>query len=58
MVARPDEEADLTAGSTEDSGEGLTEGFGGEATSVVPDGSASSGWDRNAQVEDALVAAE
>ncbi len=32
------------------------EGFGGEITSVTPDGTSSSRWDRNAVDEDALVA--
>lgn len=37
---------------------GLTEGFGGEATTVVPDAAPSSRWDRNAQDEDALLEGE
>jgi hypothetical protein len=32
------------------------EGFGGEITSVTPDGATSSRWDRHAVDEDALVA--
>ena len=31
------------------------EGFGGEATSVTPDGAPSSRWDRDAEDEDALI---
>jgi hypothetical protein len=31
------------------------EGFGGEATSVSPDGTPSSRWDRDAEDEDALI---
>ncbi|TQN48325.1 hypothetical protein FHX52_1456 [Humibacillus xanthopallidus] len=58
MAARPDDGADSRASSAGDADEGLTEGFGGEATSVVPDTAASSRWDRNAQDEDALVADE
>jgi hypothetical protein len=34
---------------------GLTEGFGGEPTPVVPDAAPSSHWDRDAQDEDALL---
>ncbi|TQM58480.1 hypothetical protein FBY41_3847 [Humibacillus xanthopallidus] len=58
MVAKRDDVADSGMGSNPDAGngEGLTEGFGGEATRVVPDDAPSSRWDRNAQDEDALVA--
>jgi hypothetical protein len=31
------------------------EGFGGEVTPVMPDGSATSHWDRDAEDEDSLV---
>jgi hypothetical protein len=57
MVARRDDEAESGMGSNRDAGngEGLTEGFGGEVTRVVPDDAPSSRWDRNAQDEDALL---
>ena len=37
------------------SGTDPAEGFGGEVTSVAPDGASSSRWDQNAQDEDALL---
>ena len=40
---------------TDPSGTDPAEGFGGEVTSVAPDGTSSSRWDRNAQDEDALL---
>ena len=48
MVARQDDEP----------GPELTEGFGGEVTSVTPDDAPSSRWDRHAEDEDALIAEE
>ncbi|WP_404393022.1 hypothetical protein [Humibacillus xanthopallidus] len=38
-----------------DSEQDPAEGFGGEATSVTPDGTPSSRWDRDAADEDALI---
>jgi len=60
MVARPDEGGVSGVSSSGDASEdeGLTEGFGGEVTRVVPDDAPSSGWDRDAQDEDAIVADE
>jgi hypothetical protein len=48
MVARQDDEPDPE----------LTEGFGGEVTSVTPDDAPSSRWDQHAEDEDALIADE
>jgi len=54
MVRQQDPQGS-SAGEVAPAGADPAEGFGGEITSVTPDGTSSSRWDRNAVDEDALL---